>query len=119
MTLTHAALLTLVTWESRDRPDLPAHKGAYPIIAKDIGATVGIAVYDETGTHRIHTFYAHTRYVSAAREITRDLIRDAVDEIRADKGARNVVAEFPHRFPAFVYEHGHNDLDPSHMEDLT
>lgn len=113
--LSSASLHAVVRWTSRDYPGGETYSGSYDVITKDVGATIGVGVY--SGKRLIHSFYAHTRHEDYAAEIARDLIRDAVDRIQDDMGARSVAIQFPRVFPTLVLQAGHNELDPSHLTD--
>lgn len=115
MSLTTATLHTIIAVGVKDTEDGIEHRGNFRVVTKDVGATIGVGVY--RGEELIHSFYAHTRYSDRAREIARELIFETLDELRKDRGARWVFEYFPDRFPAFVYEHGHNNLDPIHLKE--
>lgn len=115
--LTSAELVTLVRVSVRDEEGEPPYVASFHVVTKDIGATIGAAVYFEG--ELVHAFHAHTRYPNRAEEIVRDLLHETADDVRREYGARSV-ARYHHvadRFKAITREHGHKPLDPSEMQD--
>lgn len=113
MSLTRTEMHTIVSVAVADSEAGPHHYGDFRVVARDIGATVGVGVY--RGEKLVHSFCAHTRYVDRAEEIARDLIHESVEEVRRDRGVRHVFEYFAERFKAIAHERGHEPLDPQEL----
>jgi hypothetical protein len=111
--LVTAKLLPLVIWTAKDHAYGREARGAYRIATKDVGATIGVGVYEfyaDCSGELIHSFYAHTSHASYAEDIARELILEAVKFIQHASGAGYVIPRFPEVFPQIVRDADHRDL---------